>query len=75
MPGSSQSEGWEHLLVHISKVWRDEDVNSENSSSTVGGDGGECFKNRDRGSEKEGSNPGQPLLADAFTPGASSVLP
>lgn len=55
-------------------VWRDEDVNSDNTSSTVGGDGGECFKNRDRGREKAGSHPRQPLLAGAFTPGAGSAL-
>jgi len=55
-------------------VWSDEDVKSENSSSTVGGDGGECFKNRDREREKEGNHPRQPLLAGAFAPGAGSVL-
>lgn len=55
-------------------IWRDEDVNSENSSSTVGEDGGEYFKNRDQGREKEGSHPQQLLLAGAFTPGVGSVL-
>lgn len=55
-------------------VWRDKDVNSEHTSSTVDGDGGDWFKNRDRGREKEGSHARQPLLAGAFTPGAGSLL-